>query len=87
MTDTPKAGLSTIRYTTLRFALFFVCGAALYALGIRDFMLVLVSFGVSGIASLFLLRRQRDDMSAGLVSVFGRINKRIEDSKTAEDVD
>jgi len=87
MTDTPKPGLSAIRYTTLRFALFFVCGAVLYAVGVRELLLVLISFGVSGLLSLFLLRRHRDDMSAGLVSVFGRINKRIEDSKKAEDVD
>lgn len=85
--DTPRPGLSALRYTTLRFALFFACGAALYLVGIRDFFLVLFAFGISGILSLFLLRRQRDDMSAGLTSVFGRINKRIEDSKKAEDVD
>ena len=87
MSDQPRLGLSTLRYTTLRLALFIVWAVLLYIIGLRDFLLFVVAFGGSGLTSLYLLRRQRDAMSAGLSSVFGKINKRIEDSKTAEDFD
>lgn len=87
MTNQPRLGLSTLRYTTLRLALFIVWAVLLYVLGVRDVLLFVVAFGGSGLTSLYLLRRQRDAMSAGLSSVFSRINKRIEDSKTAEDFD
>ncbi len=87
MSKTPGVGLSALRYTTLRLALFIVWAVALYFVGVRDVFLVLLAFGGSGITSLWVLRRQRDAMSAGLDGVFKRINRRIEESKTAEDQD
>lgn len=87
MNQNPKPGLSALRYTTLRLALFLGWGGVLYLVGVRGIFLALIAFGGSGIMSLFVLQRQRDDMSAGLASVFGRINKRIEDSKKSEDFD
>jgi hypothetical protein len=68
-------------------ALFIAWVVVLYLVGVRDVFLFLLAFGGSGITSLYVLRRQRDAMSAGLDGVFRRINQRIEDSKTAEDQD
>jgi len=75
-------------YTGLRLALL----AAVWLLiqvvtPMRGLLAVAVALVISGIISFILLDRSRDRASAGLAGVFGRINDRIERSRTAEDWD
>lgn len=79
--------MAFIRYTTLRLAMLIAVGGVGYLLGLRDILLLIVAFLVSGILSLVLLDRQRDAMGASVGSVFSRINARIEASTRAEDAD
>lgn len=79
--------MAFIRYTTLRLAMLIAVGAIAYLFGLRDVLLLIVAFLVSGVLSLVLLDRQRDAMGASVGGLFARINARIEASARAEDVD
>jgi hypothetical protein len=79
--------LVTLRYTVFRAMLLMASGGVFYLIGLRDLVLLMAAFITSGAVSLFLLNRQRSVMSVGVSSVFSRINKKIETSKSAEDVD
>lgn len=79
--------LVTLRYTVFRAMLLMAFGGAFYLLGLRELVLLMASFIASGAVSLFLLNRQRSVMSVGVSSVFSRMNKKIETSKSAEDFD
>jgi hypothetical protein len=75
-------------YTGLRLALL----AAVWLLiqvvtPMRGLLAIAVALVISGIVSFVVLDRPRDQASAGLSGVFGRINDRIERSTTAEDWD
>ena len=70
--DSPSGGRVAVVYTALRLALFAVCLVAVYAIGLRGFAALLVALAVSGVASLFLLSRQRAAMS---VAVDRRVTK------------
>ena len=82
-----RPGLATLRYTTLRLLLRVAWMGIGYALGFRGVMLLIIAFGASGATGLYILRRHRDVMSEGLVAVFAKINKRIDDKSRAEDFD
>ena len=62
-------------------------GAVCYAFGARGLLLVALAFVISGLASIPLLAGQRGKMSAGIVGIAERINKRIDDAAAAEDED
>lgn len=79
--------MAFIRYTTLRLAMLIAVGGVGYLLGLRDILLLIVAFLVSGILSLVLLDRQRDAMGASVGGLFARINARIEASARSEDVE
>ena len=79
--------LVTLRYTVFRAMLLMAAGGVFYLLGLRDLVLLMAAFITSGAVSLFLLNRQRSNMSVGVSSVFSRMNKKIETSKSAEDFD
>lgn len=79
--------LAFIRYSTLRLAMLLVVGAVLYVFGLRGFWLLAIALVVSGIASLFLLDRQRDALGESVGKVFTRINERIEEHTRSEDTD
>ena len=79
--------LVTLRYAVFRAMLLVAFGAVFYLIGLRDLILLMAAFVASGAVSLFLLNRQRAVMSVGVSSVFSKFNKKIENSKTAEDVD
>lgn len=75
-------------YTGLRLALL----AAVWLLiqlitPMRGLLAIAVALVISGIISFILLDRTRDQASAGLSRIFGRMNDRIERSRTAEDWD
>lgn len=75
-------------YTGLRVALL----AAVWLLiqvvtPMRGLLAIAVALVISGVISFIVLDRSRDRASAGLAGAFGRINDRIERSRTAEDWD
>lgn len=53
----------------------------------RGLLAIAVALVISGVISFIVLDRSRDRASAGLAGAFGRINDRIERSRTAEDWD
>ncbi|MCU0295222.1 MAG: DUF4229 domain-containing protein [Candidatus Nanopelagicales bacterium] len=72
-------------YTGLRLVLLLAVGGLLYLTGARGFLLILLSFLVSGALSLVWLDRPRATMSAGFGRVMGRMNDRIDAAAAAED--
>lgn len=77
--------LSTLLYTLARLGLlglFLVVG---YFAGLRGYILIIVSFLVSAIASLFLLDTLRDRVSTGVFSMKKKIDDRIDAATAAED--
>ena len=79
--------LPFIRYSLLRLVLLMATGALCYLLGLRGVYLLLVAFLVSGVLSLFMLDRQRDVLGQKVGGIFSGINKRIDASARAEDLD
>ncbi len=79
--------LAFIRYSTLRLAVLLVVGAVCYLVGLRGFGLLLVALIGSGVASLFLLDRQREALGESVGGVLGRINARIDANTRSEDID
>lgn len=77
--------MAFLRYSTLRFLLLLASGAVLYLVGLRGLPLLLLAFVVSGIASLFVLDRQRDALGSSVGGFFSRLNARIDASARAED--
>lgn len=79
--------LAFIRYSTLRLAMLLAVGVVTYLLGLRGLMLAVVAFIVSGVLSLVLLNRQRDQLGQSVGSLFTRINARIDADSRKEDED
>lgn len=79
--------MSVLRYTLTRLSLLFAAAAVLYLAGVRGLLLWLLAFAISGVVALFLLRAQRDDMSASIYGVVKRVNDRIDSNTRREDDD
>jgi hypothetical protein len=77
--------MAFLRYTALRLLLFVVVAALLWIIGIRDYWLLLFAILVSGVLSLFVLSRSRDELSASLVNRRQRIRQRLAERTAAED--
>lgn len=77
--------MAVLRYTALRFLLFAVTAALLWIVGFRGLWLLLFAILISGIASLFILNRSRDAMSAALVNRTERLKRRRAERVAAED--
>jgi hypothetical protein len=85
-----------LAYTSARILMLIVSGIVLYLCGARGFLLLVLAFLVSGIASYILLSRQRDKM-AGVLNrrlskatgkVSGKaaeLKERLEEGTAAED--
>lgn len=81
---------ATLRYTTLRFALFLVALVLMWGIAklagmdlntdTNRLILLAVALFLSSSVSFFLLSKYRDAMSAGLVARGQRLSNRIEDS-------
>ena len=86
--EASKSRFGLLRYTAIRLALFIVVTAVLWLIGIRANVFFLLALGlvISGFISLFALNRTRDAASTSVSGTFSRINRRIEQSATAEDV-
>ena len=76
---------STLVYYLARLALLAIFLGAGYLVGLRGFLLIVVGFVVSAVASLFLLDSLRDDVSSGVFTAKQKINKRIDAATAAED--
>ena len=88
---------ATLRYTTLRLALFLVALVLMWVIAklagmdlstdTNRLILLAVALLLSSSVSFFALSKYRDAMSAGLVARGQRLSNRIEDSKSFEDED
>jgi hypothetical protein len=74
-------------YTLQRLLVLLAVGLVLYLLSVRGVWLILFAFLVSGIISAFVLKGSREGASYGITGAVSRVNKRIEESARAEDVD
>jgi hypothetical protein len=74
MADNRGAGRAVIVYTLARFGVFLVCLVVFYAAGMGLIWALLASAILSGIASYFLLQRQRLALGAA-------VDTRVQDAK------
>jgi uncharacterized membrane protein len=74
-----------LAYTSLRLTLFLLPFVALLAI-LRDvFWALLGAAVISGVTSLFVLSRRRDEMSAALAERQARAEERLQERAAAED--
>jgi hypothetical protein len=88
---------ATLRYTTLRLALFMVALVLMWGIAklagmdlstdTNRLILLAVALLVSSSVSFFALSKYRDAMSMGIVTRSQRLSKRLEDSASFEDED
>ncbi len=76
---------SIFSYTFLRFVILLSFIAVGYLVGLRDLTLIVVTFLASGIVSLFVLNKSRDQFSSSISTFFQRINRRIDAAAQKED--
>jgi uncharacterized oligopeptide transporter (OPT) family protein len=72
-------------YTFLRILILASFLGVGYLVGLRGVLLLVIGFLASGIVSLFVLSKTRDQLSASISSGFQRVNKRIADAADKED--
>ncbi len=72
-------------YTFLRILIFASFLGAGYLIGLRGIILLLMGFLVSGIVSLFVLSKTRDQLSSSIFSASQRVNKKIASAAEKED--
>lgn len=69
----------------MRLGLFVLCLLAVYAIGLRGFVALLVALVASGLLSLFVLARQRSAMSVAVDRRMSRLRDRAQARTRAED--
>jgi membrane protein implicated in regulation of membrane protease activity len=79
--------MALLKYSLLRIGLLAVTAGVLYLLGLRDWLLLFVAFLVSGIISIFVLNRARDDVSVRLAQRQQAINDRLQESSAEDEPD
>lgn len=72
-------------YTFLRILILASFLGVGYLAGLRGVLLLVMGFLASGIVSLFVLSKTRDQLSTSIFSVFQRVNKRIAAAADKED--
>lgn len=72
-------------YTFLRIIILGSFVATGYLVGLRGALLLLISFLASGIVSLFVLSKSRDNLSYSVHNLFKKVNNRIAKSAQKED--
>jgi hypothetical protein len=83
-----KSGVAVVLYTVLRIAILIAVWFMFQLLTpLRGIWAIVAALLVSGAISLVVLNKPRDAVSIGVANFFGRINDRIEASKSAEDFD
>jgi hypothetical protein len=88
---------ATLRYTTLRLALFLVALLLVWGVAVvfnmdlssqlSKLTLLAVALLLSSAASFVVLSKQRDEMSAGIVARTQRLSKKFDDAASFEDDD
>ena len=91
----PRIPHATLRYTTLRLALFLAALAVMWGIAklagmdlstdTNRLILLAVAILLSSSISFFALSRYRDAMSAGLVARSQRMSKKLQDAQSFED--
>lgn len=76
---------SVLSYTFLRFVILLSFTAVGYLVGLRELTLIVVAFLASGIVSLFVLNRSRDQFSSAISGLFQKINRKIDSAAEKED--
>jgi membrane protein implicated in regulation of membrane protease activity len=77
--------MALLKYTLLRLALLAVTAGVLYLLSLRGWILLFAAFLISGIISIFVLNRARNEVSASIASRQQRINQRMESDEDEPD--
>ena len=72
-------------YTFLRILILMSFLGVGYLVGLRGLLLLMVGFLASGIVSLFVLSKTRDQLSTSIFSGFQSVNKRIAAAAEKED--
>ncbi|MCX6458387.1 MAG: DUF4229 domain-containing protein [Actinobacteria bacterium] len=72
-------------YTFLRILILASFLGVGYLAGLRGVLLLVMGFLASGIVSLFVLSKTRDQLSSSIFSGFQRVNKRIAAAAEKED--
>lgn len=72
-------------YTFLRILILASFLGVGYLAGLRGVLLLVMGFLASGIVSLFVLSKTRDQLSSSIFSGFQRVNKRIAAAADKED--
>jgi len=80
-----RASHATLRYTTMRLAIFVVALGLLWLVRVRGVLLVALALLISGLASYALLRPQREAMSAQLAAASARRRERARIRAARED--
>jgi hypothetical protein len=76
-----------LTYTLMRLALLGIAFGVLRLAGARGLLLVVLALIVSGLASLTLLRRQRDAVAAAVLERSRRAGARLDEAAASEDED
>jgi hypothetical protein len=78
---------ATLSYSILRLLIFFATLLVLALIGLHGFTLIVVALLVSAIASLPLLSKVRDRMSASITGRVDRFRTKLDAGTRAEDSD
>ncbi|WP_433329611.1 DUF4229 domain-containing protein [Spirillospora sp. CA-294931] len=76
---------SVFLYTAARFGIFLATAGILFLFGARDLLLLGLAVLISGVISFVLLSRQRDAMSAAVVTGVRGGRAKLDKSRTSED--
>lgn len=76
---------SVIFYTFLRLVILLSFLAVGYLVGLRGLTLIVIGFLLSGIISLFVLNKSRDQFSKSIYNFSKKINKKIDAAAEKED--
>lgn len=77
--------MALLKYTLLRLALLAVTAGVFYLIGLRDWVLLFAAFLVSGVISIFVLNRARNEVSTSIASRQQRINQRMNSGEDEPD--
>ena len=83
----PPASHAVLRYTALRLAILVAVGAVLYLIGLRDYLLLIFAFLISGLIAMVTLNRTREGAAFGIISAVRGFNARIDAGSRSEDAD
>ncbi len=77
--------MALLKYTLLRLVLLAVTAGVLYLVGLRDWLLLLAALLLSGIVSIVVLSRARDEVSTSLTARRQTIEQRLDEGGSAQE--